>query len=91
MDNEKFNILTNWDKTDRLLIETTSIKIVEFKDVTKEHAIKEGEGNLTLRYWRKVHKKIFKKELKLKGQKFNKHTKIICEEFKIKENNEKID
>lgn len=50
---------------------------------TVEHAKKEGEGDLTLEYWQKVHKKFFTKELKAIGKKFNKEINIICEEFRV--------
>lgn len=57
--------------------------MTKFCDVTSEHAKKEGEGNLSLAYWKKVHKKFFKKECKAKKVKFNEDIEVLCEEFQV--------
>ncbi len=83
LDTNTLSVLTNWDKTKKLLIRTTKIKVVEFNKVTKAHAKKEGEGDKTLDYWIKVHTDFFSKELKLKHKKLTPTTLIICEEFEV--------
>ncbi len=78
-----YNILTNWDKNKQILIQTTSIEVVPFNKVTKQHARNEGEGTKTLRYWRKTHKKFFIEELAEKSQSFSEETLIVCEIFRV--------
>ena len=86
-ENEKiesgFSVLTNWKKTEKLLIETTRCYVTPFGKVTGAHAFKEGEQDKTLDSWRKIHKKYFEKLLKEKNLTLNDNTKIVCEEFKL--------
>lgn len=79
--NGSYSILTDWDKDNQILIQTTNIDILPFNKVTKQHARNEGEGTKTLGYWRKVHKDFFIEELAKKGQSFSKETLIVCETF----------
>ena len=78
-----FSILTNWNKTKKILIQTTKIYITTFDKVTQEHAFKEGEIDKSLKSWKAVHRKFFTKELNNKNIKFTNSCNIICEEFKI--------
>ena len=78
-----FSILTNWNKTKKIFIQTTKIYITTFDKVTQEHAFKEGEKDKSVQSWKKIHKHFFTKELKNKNLKFNNLCKIVCEEFKI--------
>ena len=41
------------------IIRTTKVYVTPFDHVCEEHAFKEGEGNRSLEYWRKVHGKFF--------------------------------
>lgn len=77
-----FSILTNWNKTKKIILETTKIYKTTFDKVTEEHAFKEGEKDKTLKSWKIIHKKFFSKELALKKISFKENIDIICEEFK---------
>lgn len=78
-----YSILTNWDNSKEILLKTTKIYKTKFKNVTELHAQKEGEGDKTLAYYKKVHTDFFKNECKNHNLFFNKNTEIVCEEFKI--------
>ena len=88
VDLHEFSVLTNWDKTEKLLLKTTKVEIKKFSEVTEEHAFKEGEGDRTLQHWREVHLKFFKERCLQKGMKFDENTQIVCEEFEVVELNE---
>lgn len=77
----RYSILTNWDETEKINLETTKFYVVLFKEVDKEHAWKEGEGTRTLEEWRTIHKEFFSKRLALQGKEFDENLKIVCEEF----------
>lgn len=80
---EEYSILINYDDTEEILLKTTKIYKEKFINITKEHAYKEGEGDRSLEYWKRVHKKFFSKELSNKNIEFNEEIEIICEEFEI--------
>ena len=62
---------------------TTKVSITPFEEVSSLHAYKEGEGDKSLRYWRKVHKEFFIKEMKGSGKEFNHTMNVVCEEFEV--------
>lgn len=63
------------------IIETTSIEIVPFDEVTEEHAYLEGEGDRSLNHWRAIHKNFFTKELNGINQDFDHKMLVVCERF----------
>lgn len=54
------DIAANWDGTPALVIRTTKVQKVRFKDVTEEMALAEGEND-TLDGWRRDHEAYFKR------------------------------
>lgn len=65
------------------VIQIQRVYVTAFHDVSDEHAYKEGEGDKSLTYWRKVHKKFFTAYLEEAHLKFNDDMKVVCEEFKV--------
>jgi len=65
------------------IIKTTKVYVTAYDEVTEEHAFKEGEGDRSLEYWRKVHKEFFTEELQEIGQEFDEKMKLVCEEFEV--------
>ena len=65
------------------IIRTTKVYVVEFNQVTAEHAWKEGEGDRSLEYWRKIHEDFLRRELVTIDRSFNSHIKVVCEEFEM--------
>ena len=65
------------------IIKTIKVYVTEFRNVSKEHAFKEGEGDRSLTYWRKVHESFLINELASVNITFNKNTKVVCEEFEV--------
>jgi len=76
-------IITNWNGIAQCVIHITNINIIPFKNVTQAFAAKEGEGDKTLSFWRKVHRKFFTLELKEYSKKFSEDMLVICEEFEV--------
>jgi len=62
----------------RAVIETTELTVCRFDEVTEAHARFEGEGDMSLEYWRKVHKDFFTKE----GT-YAPDMKVMCERFRL--------
>lgn len=77
------NIILDYDNNAVCITKTTKVYTCPFKEVSREHAFKEGEGDLSLAYWRKVHKDFFSKELKEYNLEFDENMIIVCEEFEV--------
>ena len=78
-----YAVITNWKGVAQSIIQITSINTIPFKEVTEEFAAKEGEGDKTLSFWRKVHRKFFTLELKEYSKKFSEDMLVVCEEFEV--------
>ena len=61
------------------IIKTTKVRVVPFNEISKEHAYKEGEGDKTLDYWKRVHEDFFSKCLNEVGLKFTLDMKVVCQ------------
>jgi uncharacterized protein YhfF len=81
-------ILTNYDESKACIIRTTSVIVKKFNEITMEEARKEGEGDLSLAYWRKVHKEYFEEECNRIGREFSDEMPVAYEEFEIEYSNE---
>ena len=65
------------------VIRTERVTVVPFCEVSPEHARKEGEGDLSLVYWRRVHEEFFIGELAEAGLPFREDMPVVCEEFSL--------
>lgn len=65
------------------IIQNVSVDVLPFKDINDDHARKEGEGDLSLDYWRRVHIKFWEPYYQANNLPFNNDTAIVYEEFKV--------
>ena len=65
------------------IIKTLEVYVTAFDRVPEEHAFKEGEGDRSLEYWRKVHINFLTNELASVNRSFDENTKVVCEEFEV--------
>ena len=79
----EYSILTNCTGNKNVLVKSTHFRICKFCEVTEEHAIAEGEGDLSLTYWKNIHKLFFSKILAQQNQEFNENIKVVCESFLV--------
>ena len=63
------------------MVYTSKVYVIPYKDVTEAHAWREGEGDRTLSYWRKVHQAFFTECLEQQGLSFSEEMSVVCEEF----------
>jgi len=77
------SIVTNWSGVPLCVIETVSVEVVPFCDVTAEFAATEGEGDGSLSFWREAHHQYFGRECASAGREFNETTLIACECFRV--------
>jgi histidinol-phosphate aminotransferase len=66
----------------RVLIRTTDVGVVPFGEVTAEHAAAEGEGDLSLAYWRQVHQRFWELH-STDPRRFAPDMPVVCERFEV--------
>jgi len=79
----EYSVILNSKNEAICIIKTTKIYIIPYCDVSEEHAYKEGEGDRSLLYWKKVHEEFFSGELAETEKKFQDNMEVVCEEFEL--------
>ena len=64
------------------VIRTERVFTAPFREVGPEQARREGEGDRSLAYWRRVHEAFFTEELAGAGLRFTPELPVVCEEFR---------
>ncbi len=77
------SIVTSWSGSQLCVIETLSVEVVPFCDVTAEFAAIEGEGDGSLSYWQEAHRQYFSRECACAGREFTETMLIACECFRV--------
>lgn len=77
------SIVTRWSGEPVCIIETTSVEVLPFDQVTQEFAATEGEGDGSLAFWRRVHTAYFGRECVRLGREFTLTAPVVCEKFKV--------
>ena len=78
-----YSVILNSSGEAVCVVKTIKIYVTEFKNVSAEHAYKEGEGDRSLEYWREVHVNFLTNELATINKTFDENTKVVCEEFEV--------
>lgn len=86
-----YSVILNSKDNAVCIIQTKTVTVVAFNEVTAEHAYKEGEGDKSLAFWREVHEAFFTECLNEAGLKFTPDMKVVCEEFEVVYNGREID
>ena len=79
----EYSVILNSREEAVCVIRTTRVYAVPFDEVSAEHARREGEGDRSLNYWRRVHEDFFRRELEEAGLTFTPDMPVVCEEFEV--------
>lgn len=77
------SIVTNWAGSPLCIIETETVEVVPFSEVSAEFATIEGEGDGSLSFWREAHRPYFTRECARAGRQFSENMLVACERFKV--------
>lgn len=77
------SIVTNWHGKPVCVIETLSVEVVPFEQVSAEFAASEGEGDRSLQYWRRVHWAYLGRECARIGRTPSQDMPVACERFRV--------
>ena len=65
------------------LVETVEVTIRKYNEVDADFARDEGEGDLSLGYWREAHRRFFSRSLPNIGREFSEDMPLVCERFRL--------
>jgi uncharacterized protein YhfF len=65
------------------IVETVEVTIRKYNEVDADFAREEGEGDLSLNYWRQAHRNYFSRVLRKIGKEFSEEMPLICERFRV--------
>ncbi|MGM9550247.1 MAG: ASCH domain-containing protein [Faecousia sp.] len=77
----EYSVILNTRDEAVCVIRTTKVSLIPFREVSEEHAFREGEGDRSLSYWRQVHRDFFTREMMDAGLAFDEDMPVVCEEF----------
>ena len=77
------DVITNWQGEAVCIIQTQSVSLVPFNQVTSEYAEIEGEGDKSLEYWKRVHWAYYQRELSSFGMSPTDDMLVVCQIFKV--------
>ena len=77
-----FDIILDSQNQAVCIVEITRVSVQPFKQVSADHAFKEGEGDKSLAHWRQVHEDFFTEWLREAGMIFTPESKVVLEEFR---------
>lgn len=65
------------------IVETIEVTIRKYNEVNANFAREEGEGDLSLDYWRQAHRNYFSRVLRKIGKEFSEEMPLVCERFRV--------
>jgi uncharacterized protein YhfF len=65
------------------IVETVEVTVRKYNEVDAEFARQEGEGDLSLDYWREAHRTFFSRSLPRIGKNFSEEMPLVCERFRL--------
>lgn len=77
------SVVTDWQTSPLCVIETSGVEVQAFEDVDDEFAAAEGEGDLSLEYWRRVHWAYFGRVCEQLAQDRSPTMPVVCERFRV--------
>ena len=76
-----YSVILNTKGEAVCIIRTTKVYVMPFREVSADHAFREGEDDRSLESWRKVHWDFFTREMNNEGLPFDEDMPVVCEEF----------
>ncbi len=76
-------IIINSALEPRCLVRLTKVEIKPFNQVDEDYAASEGEGDLSLAYWRRVHSEYYQLQCAQWGREWHENLPVVCENFEL--------
>jgi uncharacterized protein YhfF len=76
------SVVTNWAGEPKCVIETTRVRVLPFREVGFDMAVREGEDD-TLESWRQGHIRAFTHDAQAMGFEFSEDMPVVFEDFTV--------
>ncbi len=76
-------VVTDWEGSPTSIVEIYDVTEVKFNDVNEDFARAEGEGDLSLDWWRKAHRQFFLNECSELQIDCEENMTLVLERFKV--------
>ena len=76
-------LVIDFDGHPQLVTRNTSVEVTPFNKVTEAFAAKEGEGDRSLEYWKRVHWDFFSRVCEHLGRTPSEDMPVVCTEFEV--------
>lgn len=76
-------VVTTWDGEPVATIEVTEVRVLPFDEVDEAFAAEEGEGDLSLAYWREAHRSFFARACATLGLVWSESMAVVTERFRV--------
>ena len=83
LEDSGLSILLSGEDEPLCVLETFELRVIPYDQVTAEFAAQEGEGDLSLDYWRTEHWTFFSREAKTEGYEVSETMPLLCERFRV--------
>lgn len=78
-----YSVVTDYEGVPQCVVRTIELRVVPFDEVDAEFAASEGEGDLSLDYWRRVHWDYFSRRCAALGKEATGKMPVNCERFRL--------
>jgi len=78
-----YSVITDFDGNPLGVIQTVEVRILPFDEVEAEFAADEGEGDLSLEFWRGAHWRFFSRACAKLGLQPDLKMPVVCERFRL--------
>ena len=78
-----YSVITDFDVKPQCILQTTEVRSLPFDEVEAQFAADEGEGDLSLEYWRQAHWRFFSRACEQIGRQPDLKMPVVCERFRM--------
>lgn len=78
-----YSVITSFDGEPHCVVQTSEVRILPFNEVEADFAADEGEGDLSLEFWRQAHWRFFSRACAKIGWQPETTMPVVCERFRL--------
>jgi uncharacterized protein YhfF len=80
---DQISLVTHFNGEPGCVVQTVSVQVLPFNQVTADFAAAEGEGDRSYEYWWAAHNRYFSRRCQILGLPFSENMPVVCERFRV--------